>query len=153
MPRKLFRGQQLETTMKRLIVFTLAIGLAGVFGCETKSGSAPSTNPNKPNETRKLSLTAADSHSITQDKIVELMVHINRENFKDPVTIEVNELPKGVMLETKDLTIPADKTDITLTLKAAPDALPVNDQVFHIVAKAGDIKTEPKPVKLTVKAK
>lgn len=139
--------------MKRLLLFALAFGLGAVLGCETKSGTAPSTDPNKPGETRKLSLTAMDSHSITQDKTMEFMVHVNRDNFKEPVTIEVRDLPKGVTLVTKDLTIPADKTDITLTLKAAPDAPTVSDHVFHIDGKSKDITTEAKPIKLTVKAK
>lgn len=139
--------------MRRLIALAFAIGLAGVLGCETKSGSAPSTDPNKPEAVRKLSLTATDSHSVTQDKTVEFMVHVNRDNFKEAVTVEVRNLPKGVTLETKDLTLPADKSDITLTLKAAPDAPTVSDHVFNVVAKSKDIITEPKNIKLTIKAK
>lgn len=139
--------------MKKLVAFVLAIGLAGVLGCETKSGTAPSTDPGKPNSPRKLSITATDSHSITQDKTMEFMVDVTRSNLNDPVTIEVNDLPKGVTLETKDLTVPGDKSRITLTLKAAPDAPPVTDHVFHIVGKTKDITTEPKTIKLTVKAK
>jgi hypothetical protein len=139
--------------MKKLFASVVAIGLAGLVGCETKSGTAPSTNPNKPSETRKLSITAMDSQTITQDKTDELTVHVNRDNFKDPVTIEVRDLPKGVTLVTKDLTLPGDKSDITLTLKAAPDAPAVNDHVFHVIAKSGELTTPPKDVKLTVKAK
>jgi hypothetical protein len=136
--------------MKKLIAFALAIGLAGVLGCETKSGTAPSTNPNKP---QKVAITAMDSHSITQDKTVEFMVDVTRTENNDPVTIEVKDLPKGVTLETKDLTIPSDKSRITLTLKAAPDAPEVTDHVFQIVGKTKDITTEPKAIKLTVKKK
>lgn len=139
--------------MNKLIAFVLAIGLGGVLGCETKSGTAPSTDPGKPNAARKLSITATDSHSVTQDKTVELMVDVSRTNFNEPVAVEVADLPKGVVLETKDLTVPGDKSRITLTLKAAPDAPPVTDHVFHIVGKAKDITTDPKSVKLTVKAK
>src|SRR5262249_35020777 len=105
------------------------------------------------NAARKLSLTAMDGHSITQDKTVEFMVHVTRDNFKEPVTVEVRDLPKGVTLETKDLTLPADKSDLTLTLKAAPDAPPITDHVFHVDAKSKDITTDPKGIKLTVKAK
>jgi hypothetical protein len=136
--------------MKKLIAIALAIGLAGVLGCETKSGTAPSTNPNKP---RKISITAMDSHSITQDKTVEFMVDVTRTENSEPVTIQVTDLPKGVTLETKDLTVPPDKSRITLTLKAAPDAPTVTDHPFHIVGKAADMTTEPKAIKLTVKAK
>jgi hypothetical protein len=136
--------------MKKLIAFVLAIGLAGVLGCETKSGSAPSTDPNKP---RKIAITAMDSHSVTQDKTVEFMVDVTRTENSEPVTIEVKDLPKGVTLETKDLTVASDKSRITLTLKAAPDAPEVTDHVFHIVGKTKDITTDAKPIKLTVKKK
>ena len=37
--------------------------------------------------------------------------------------------------------------------KPASDAPEVKDYVFHIDAKSKDITTEPKPIKLTVKAK
>ena len=139
--------------MRKLIAFASAIGLAFLIGCETKSGTAPSTDPGKPNAAQKLSITAMDSQSVTQDKTVELMVDVNRENFKEPVAILVNDLPKGVTLDTKDLTVPTDKSRITLTLKAAPDAPTVTDHVIHVVGKSKEITTEPKSIKLTVKPK
>src|ERR1700690_2827614 len=110
--------------MKKLITLMLAIGMASLLGCETKSGSAPSTDPGRPNAARQLSITAMNSHTITQDKTVELKVDVDRENFSEPVMIAVTDLPKGVTLETRELTIPTDKNSITLTLKAAPDAPP-----------------------------
>lgn len=136
--------------MKKLFAFALAVGLAGVLGCETKSGTAPSTNPNRP---QKVALTAMDSHSITQDKTMDFVVDVTRTENNDPVTIEVKDLPKGVTLETKDLTVTPDKSRITLTLKAAPDAPIVTDHVFHVIGKTKDITTEPKGIKLSVKAK
>jgi hypothetical protein len=138
--------------MKRLIAVVLAFGLVGVVGCEQKSGTAPGTDPNKP---KKLTLTIPNSsHTITQDQTDEVMVNINRDYFNDPVTVTVSDLPAGVTLETKDLVIPGDKNNITLTLRAAADAKPVVDHVFHISAGSGDVKVaEPANVKLTIKAK
>jgi hypothetical protein len=69
------------------------------------------------------------------------------------VTLEVSDLPTGVVVETKDLTIPADQSNLTVRLKADPAAPPVKDHVFHIVGKSGDVKTDPTNVKLTVKEK
>jgi hypothetical protein len=134
--------------MKRLIAIALAFGLVGAVGCEQRSGTAPGTDPNKP---KKLTLTVKDSQTITQDKTDEIDVLVNRTQFSDPVTVEVKDLPKGVTLETKDLSIPGDKNKITLTLKAAPDAH-VGEHTIKIAAKGGGAEAEA-PVKLTVKAK
>ncbi|HEX3148602.1 MAG TPA: hypothetical protein VHR66_10990 [Gemmataceae bacterium] len=140
--------------MNKLLALALAIMMGSFVGCETKSGTAPSTDPGKPNATQKLSITATDSHSITQDKTVEFMVDVTRTNFKEPVEIAVTDLPKGVTVDTKDLTVPTDKSRLTITLKAAPDAPPITDHVFHITGKSSAVPTtEPKAIKLTVKAK
>jgi hypothetical protein len=135
--------------MKKLIAIAMAFCLVGAVGCEQKTGTAPGTDPNKP---KKLTLRVSDSLTITQDKTDEFTVNISRSQFNDPVTIEVKDLPKGVTLETKDLTIPADKTMHSLTLKAAPDA-PAGDFIFHILAKGPGIESDTANVKLTVKAK
>lgn len=137
--------------MKRLIVAVLAFGLIGAVGCEQKSTTAP--NPANPNAPRKITLTVKDSQTITQDKTDEVNVGVNRTEFNGPVEIEVKDLPKGVTLETKDLTIPEGKNSLTLTLKAAPDAPPVTDHVFHISARAKEVGPVTTDVKLTVKAK
>ena len=82
-----------------------------------------------------------------------MTINVNRDHFKDVVTLEVTDLPKGVSLESGDLSIPADQNNITLTLKAAADASTVTDHVFHIRGKAKDITSDPLNIKLTVKAK
>jgi hypothetical protein len=139
--------------MRRLIALSLVAGLLGAAGCETKSGTAPSTNPNKPGDTRKLTIAVSGDHTITQGATDDVMINVTRSNHQDPVTIEVKDLPKGVSLDSQDLTVPADKNSITIRLKAAPDAMPVTDHVFHIVGKAKDLTSEVLNVKLTVKAK
>ena len=135
--------------MKRLIAIALAFGLVGAIGCEQKTGTAPGTDPNKP---KKLTLRVVENHTITQDKTDELTVTVTRSEHKDPVTVEVKNLPKGIELVTKDLTIPGDKNTLTLTFKAAPDA-PPGEYVYQIVAKTADIKADEANPKLTVKAK
>lgn len=137
--------------MKRLVAIVLALGLIGAVGCEQKSTTSP--NPNNPNSPRKLTVTTKNSQTITQDKTDEIDVAVTRKEFNGPVELEVKNLPKGVSLETKDLTIPEGKNTLTLTLKAAPDASPVTDHVFHIVAKSKEVESVTTDVKLTVKAK
>jgi hypothetical protein len=135
--------------MKRLIAIAMAFALVGAVGCEQKSGTAPGTNPDKPN---KLTLRLAPSQTITQDKTDDMAINISRSQFNDPVTIEVKDLPKGVEVLTKDLTIQADKTMLTIHLKAAPDAPPVTDHPIKVIAKGGGAEADAS-VKLTVKAK
>jgi hypothetical protein len=139
--------------MRKLIALSIVSALIGVAGCEMKSGTAPSTDPNNPNATRKLTATASSDHTITQGETDKVTVTVNRSNFKDDVTVEVSDLPEGVTLESRDMNIPADQNTITLTLKAAADATTTTDHLFQIVAKSKDIKSEPLNVKLTVKAK
>ena len=139
--------------MKRLIAMALTFGLFGGAGCDSKSGTAPSTNPNKPGDTQKITITVSDDHTITQGETDDVKVMVNRSNNKDDVTLEVTDLPKGVTLASKDMTVPGDKNSITIMLKADPTALPIDNHVFHIIGKGKDAKTEPTNVKLTVKAK
>jgi uncharacterized membrane protein len=134
--------------MKKLIAIAMAFCLVGAVGCEQKSGTAQGTNPNKP---KKLTLRLAESQTIVQDKTDDVTVNISRSEFTDPVNIEVKNLPKGVEVITKELTIPSDKTLLTITLKAAPDAQ-VGDHMIKIVAKGPGVDAEA-DVKLTVKAK
>ena len=92
-------------------------------------------------------------HTITQGETDDVMVAVTRSHNKDDVTLEVSDLPQGVAVDTKDLTVPGDKSTFTLRLKADPAAPPVQNHEFHIVGKAKDIKSDVLNVKLTVKAK
>jgi len=139
--------------MKRSITFVLAVGLAGLLGCEQKSGTAPSTDPNKPGAVRKITLTVSGDHTITQGETDDIMVAVTRSHHSEPVTLEVSDLPKGVSVDTKDLTIPGDKNSFTLRLKADATAPAVKNHEFHIVGKAKDITSDPLNVHLTVKEK
>ena len=131
----------------------VSLSLAVVMGCELKSGTAPPTDANKPNAVRKLTVMASGDHTITQNETDEIKIAVNRDNFKEPVTVEVMDLPKGVSLDSRDVTIPADQSMITIRLKAALDAPPTKDHIFHIVGKSKDIKSDTLNLKLTVKAK
>ena len=139
--------------MKRLMAVAVMVCLAGLLGCEQKSGTAPSTDPNKPDAVRKITVTVSGDHTITQGETDDVLVNVTRSNHKEPVTLEVSDLPTGVTLDSTDLTVPGDKNTITLRLKADPTAPAVKDHVFHIVGKAADIKSDTLNVKLTVKEK
>src|SRR5262245_40676618 len=71
-----------EKLMKRFLILTTAFALIVGTGCEMKSGTAPSTDPNKPSATRKLTVTASGDHTITQGESDKVMVNVMRDNFK-----------------------------------------------------------------------
>jgi hypothetical protein len=139
--------------MNRLFVSALALGLLGAIGCETKSGTALSTNPNKPDETRSVRLTVTGDHSITQGETADVAVAVTRSHNKDDVKLEVSDLPQGVTVDTKDMTVNGDNNTFTLRLKADPAAKPVENHEFHVVGKSKDMKSDVLNLKLTVKAK
>ncbi|HET6575514.1 MAG TPA: hypothetical protein VFG68_18065 [Fimbriiglobus sp.] len=147
--------------MTRLTSAIAACALAAGVGCNTGTSTAPptsrSTNQSVDDAKRKLTVTVGESQTITQDTTDEITVRIDRDNFKAPVEIGFTDLPKGVSVVTKEMTIPADKDSLTVTLKAGPDAPPVTDHAVKISAnvknQAGFNEQKPTQFKLTVKAK
>ncbi|MBA4066127.1 MAG: hypothetical protein C0501_20900 [Isosphaera sp.] len=141
--------------MTKLAPLAVVLGLlAG--GCKEASTSAPSKDPAKPNSPRKLTVKSPGDQTVTQDRTDEMTVGLDRDNFSGPVAVELKNLPKGVTVETKDLTAAADKNSLTVTIKAAPDAPPVVDHVVQVTARAKDQADLPEATtdfKLTVKSK
>src|SRR5262245_21828045 len=66
---------QKEFDMKRVFAMALAVSFAGLLGCEQKSGTAPSTDPNKPDAVRKITLTLSGDHTVTQGETDEVLVN------------------------------------------------------------------------------
>ncbi|MDY3558863.1 hypothetical protein R5W23_006037 [Gemmata sp. JC673] len=143
--------------MNRFACLAVVLGILAAVGCgKTESSTAPSKDPAKPNTPRKLSVKAPASQTVTQDRADEMTVSVDRDGFSAPVTIELKNLPKGVTVETKDLTLPADKNSLKVTIKAAPDAPAVVDHVVQVAAKAkseADVPEVASDFKLTVKSK
>lgn len=137
--------------MKKFSLF-LAFALVGAVGCEKASSTAPSTNPNKPGDTLKLTVAAKDQ-TVTQGETDDVTIVINRDNFKEAVSIELRNLPAGVSVNTKDATIAADKNTFVVQIKAAADATPVKDHKFQVVGKAPGIPEVVLDKLITVKAK
>src|SRR5262245_26828854 len=109
----------------RLITVVTAMGLAAaIAGCENKTtttgSTVPSSTPGKP-AVKRLTVKAAPTQTIKQGDTDEVSIKIDRDNFNDPVTIRLNELPKGITCEPQ-VVIPANSSSGTFTLKAAPDA-------------------------------
>ena len=138
--------------------YLIAIGLMflAAVGCNMATSTAPSTNPNKPNAERKLTMTVASQQKVTQDRTDEILVTILRSKFEGPVSVEFRNLPPGVEMVTKDMTIPADKSTLTATIKATPTAALAEGHVVTVAAKAKDQQDMPEVTttfKLDVKPK
>ena len=141
---------------KRLTFVILGLTVLTAVGCEKGTSTAPSTDPSRPRAERRLTVTSPGEQNVTQDKTDEMTISINRDNFTGPVEIELKNLPTGVEVVTKDMTIPTDKGSAVATVKAAPNAAPVKDHVVTVLARAKDQKDLPEATttfKLDVKPK
>ncbi len=121
-----------------------------VAGCDSKGtstapGTGPYVDPNK-NSARKLEVSTSKDETVQQDKAKEFNVSITRTGITGPVLISFRDLPPGVAVETKEMTIPADKTSLAVTIKAAPDAKVVEKYKSKVAAKAIDAKDLPEAV-------
>jgi hypothetical protein len=139
--------------MKRMICAMVCASLVGLVGCNKGTSVAPSTNPAKPSDQRKLSVTERGKQKVTQDQTDDMTISIGRTNFDGPVTISLRDLPSGVSVVTKDMTIPAGKDSLVVTVKADPKATAVNDHQVTVAAKAPDMAEAVTTFKMDVKAK
>ena len=127
--------------------YAVCLTIVLLAGCDSKgASSAPGTGPyvdaNK-NSARKLEVSTSKDETVQQDKAKEFNVSITRSGITGPVAISLRDLPPGVVVETKEMTIPADKTSLAVTIKAAPDAKIVEKYKSKVVAKAIDAKDLP----------
>jgi hypothetical protein len=139
--------------MKRMIFTVVCVSLAGLVGCDKGTSVAPATNAAKPEAQRKLTVTSPGEQNITQDQSDDMTISIGRTNFDAPVTIEMRNLPTGVKVTTKEMTIPAGKDSVVVTVKADPTAPAVNDHQVAVAAKAPDMAEAVTTFKMDVKAK
>jgi hypothetical protein len=142
--------------MTRLILCGALVGALALTGCHQNSTTAPSTNPNKPGETRKLTITSPGDQSVTVNNTDKFTVRINRDHFDGPVDVQVQDLPPGVTVVNTDMTIPAGKDSLEVTIKADDKAQPVNKHHAKVIAKAkdqADMKETSEVFDVSVKAK
>jgi hypothetical protein len=129
-----------EHHMKRGICVCVAFGLFFSLGCKTSTTTAPSANPNEPEKVRELTVKSPGDQSVRHNGSDKLSISISRKNFDSPVAIELRNLPPGVQVVTKDLTIPPGKTSVDVTLQANPDAKEIKEHKVDVVAIPKDEK-------------
>ena len=141
--------------MKRFLACSI-VGLAlVVVGCQeqkTTTQGPGGVNPRTgQEEAKKLTMSTAKEQTIKRGDTDKVKVSISRDNFKDPVRLRVDKLPKGVALvNPEDAVIPADSNSTTLTLKADQQAEP-GDHPVQITAEAPGIERNTQTVNLHVK--
>jgi hypothetical protein len=127
--------------MTRYLLGIVAIAAVTLVGCERDTATAPSTDPNRPGETRELTITSPGEQDVNRNGTEKFTIRIDRDNFAGPIEIEIKNLPAGVERVTPtELMIPADQDSMEVTVKANPDAALVNDHKVQIIAWAKDQK-------------
>lgn len=126
--------------MTRTLLGILTTGLVVLAGCNQTTTTAPGTNPNKPGEARQLTVTSPGEQGVARNGTEKFTIRIDRDNFDGVIEVEIKNLPAGVSVVTPQMTIPAGKDSLEVTIKAAPDAAVVNDHKVQIVARAKDQK-------------
>ena len=100
-----------------------------------------------------MSLTVPNDVTIDQGESETVKVSIDRDNFNEPVTVAFENLPAGVKLMEKDLTIPAGKESVQFTLQVERDAQPVENHPVRVKASGGGLNTEPAQFMLEIDKK
>ncbi len=100
---------------------------------------------------QKLTVSEPSNVDIKRGGTAEVKVSITRTNYNEVVKVSIDNLPTGVSVESKDLTIAKDQSSGTFTLKAKDDAELVTKEATVSVT-GGDLKATSN-FKVTVKEK
>lgn len=127
--------------------------LAVAVGCQKTTSTGPGAPKAGGGTTlKKLTVIAAKNQSIKQGDTDKVLITITRDNFDDPVTIKLNNLPKGVEVVGGKVEIPRGSNSATVQLKANDDAEPGEHDVT-IAADAPGLNENTQTFKLNIKAK
>ena len=119
--------------------------LVGLGACEKTTVGAKG---------KKLTLTKPADQTIRRGETNDIKISIDREDFRDAVTVHFEGLPQGVRVQDETRQIMAEDSSGTFTLRADPDAMVVKDQEVRVVVSApGGGPTATQQFKLTVKDK
>lgn len=133
--------------MKTFCSLLVGVALIALVGCgKTSEVTGPGG--------KKLKITGpAGTTGITQGETEKITVSVAREDFKGPIKVEVMDLPSGVSVVESEMTIPDGKNDITLTLKAEPDAAAKQGHVAKVKASAEGMTAGPVDFTIDVEKK
>jgi hypothetical protein len=139
-------------TMKLLGVIVIVTPIAVGCGQTTTTTGPATSDKNGTPAVKKLSVTAATQQTIALGGTDEVAIKISRENFNDPVTIRLSDLPQGIETPDKEVVVPAGEVAAKFKLMANEDAK-VGDFKVEIDAQAPGLEDNVQTFTLSVKAK
>jgi hypothetical protein len=133
--------------MKLRTVTSIATALTLVLflGCSKTTVQGP--------DGKKLTLVKPTDQSVVRGETNKVMVTISRSNFRDAVTVKVEDLPAGVKIQETDLKIAQGDNTVSFTLLADADAKVVANHVAKVVVTGPDNMQATETFKVTVKDK
>jgi len=124
---------------------TVALAVIVWGGCKQTSVEGPSG--------KKLTLTKPADQTLKRGEPNQVKVSINRDNFRDAVTVSFEDLPQGVQVQDKDKKIAPEETSAVFTFQADPKADLVANHNVKVTATGPDGMKVTEMFKLTVKDK
>jgi len=124
---------------------TLALAVIVWGGCKQTAVEGPSG--------KKLTLMKPADQTIKRGETNQVKVSINRDNFRDTVSITFDDLPNGVQVQDKDKKIAAEESSGVFTLVADPKADLVTNHNAKVTAMGPDGMKVTETFKVTVKEK
>src|SRR5262245_12541868 len=125
------------------LLTTAAAAMLLIVGCQKSTVEGPSG--------KKLTIVKPADQTVKRGDTNQVTVAIGRDNFKDAVAIQFDNLPNGVSVEEKEKKIPGDDKVATFTLKADPEAALVSNHEAKVTAVGPDGMKVTESFKITVK--
>jgi hypothetical protein len=131
----------------RKLAFLTTVAFAVIVwgGCKHAAVEGPSG--------KKLTLTKPADQTLKRGQTNQVKVMINRDNFRDPVTIDFENLPKGVSVQDKDKKIAAEDNSANFTLVADANADLVTNHEVRVTATGPDGMKVSEAFRVSVKEK
>lgn len=135
----------------------MAMGLAGMIGCEQGTPGGVGTTGDQPTygqaeNTFNLSVPRMSS-SVKQGEVMETQIGINRaKNFDQDVTLEFTDLPEGVTIEPTNSKIKSNENEAKITFKVG-DQAPLGDYKIKVAGHPTEGADAQVDFQLTIAAK
>lgn len=130
--------------MRTFVTFTAcALALIVVAGCKQTSVEGPGG--------KKLTLMKPADQTLTKGTPNQVMITINRDNFRDEVSVSFDNLPQGVTVQDKDKKIANGDSTASFTLLADANAALVQNHEVRVTVTGPDNMKATEVFRLSVK--
>jgi len=116
---------------KVLPLFALALGLSiGLGACAHTTVNGP--------RGEELTLMAPADQTLRRGETNKVSVFVRRDKISGPVTLKIDNLPSGVEVIEKSVSVPGDSMSTEFTLYAKPNADLVSNHAVRVTAIGPD---------------